>query len=305
MTRGRLSLALPSVLPALALAIGCASTDGALGTEQSEPLPGEAAIGLGRGETLPAFAPQDTAEANWAEGEKAFEDERYILAQRFYIYLRRNFPYSKYATLADLRVSDCQYERERHRVAIDGYQNFVRLHPTHPQVPYALYKTARAHYELIPNELFIFPPAYEKDQSETRDAAKALTRYLQRYPEHRFAGEARKLLADVRERLMAHERYVADFYRKAGRLRGYVGRLERIHDAFPDVGLDPELLVEMIEVYVKLEDADKAQATLAELESKFPDAGAALRAAREAITRLPSEDAAPPPAPPAAADNPS
>lgn len=266
--------------------VGCAALGGASG-EQSDPLPGEAAIGLGRGETLPSFTPRETAEANWAEAEKAFEDEEFILAQRFYIYIRRNFPYSKFATLGDVRVADCQYGRERYRVAIDGYQNFVRRHPTHPQVPYALYKSARASYELIPNELFIFPPAYEKDQSEARDCAKALQTYLQRFPDHAYAGEAKKLMDDVRGRLMAHERYVADFYEGLGRTRGYVGRLERIHDAFPDVGLDPELLVEMIEAYVKLEEREKATRTLTELESKFPQEEDALERAREALQSLP------------------
>lgn len=287
--RGRRTRPVRTLLPGAlaALATACASA-AAIGT-QSEPLPGEGVIGLGRGEALPAFSPQQSAGANWTEAEKSFGDEDYLIASRFYVYIRRNFPYSKYAALADLRLADCQFERERFREAIDGYQSFLRLHPTHPQLPYALYKAARAHYELIPSELFIFPPSYEKDQTEVRDAAKALLRYVERYPDHEHVEDAKLLLSRVRTRLMAHERYVADFYERLGKLRGYVGRLERIRREYADVALDPELMLEIVTAYARLEDREKAGAALADFEERFPEAEEKLAKARARVAAIPPE----------------
>ena len=268
-----------------AVLLGTIACAGGGQADQSDPLPGEGAIGLGRGEALPSFAPAATATQNWSQGEAAFKDEDYLVAQRYYIFIRRKFPYSKFAVLADLRLADCQFERERYLEAIDSYESFARLHPTHPQVPYALFRTGLAHKQLIPNDWFFLPPSHEKDQSAVSDTAKALMKYLKRFPDHVHAEEAQKILDMARKRLMAHERYVADFYEHEGRLRGYVGRLERIKAKYGDVALDADLLVEIAEAYVRLEDAERAQQAVEELKSKFPEARgiADLEAAVKAI----------------------
>lgn len=270
-------------------------------------MPGEGGIALGRGETLPAFRPAPTAERNYAMAELAMKQKRYILAQRFYYFIRRKFPYSRFAILADLRIADCQYERERWIEAIDGYQNFVRLHPTHPQVPFAMFRTGMANYRLVPNDWFFLPPAHEKDQKNVKETANALSNYLRRFPDDANAEEAGKLLANVRKRLLAHERYAADFYKRLGRYRGYVGRLETIKKKYGDVGKDSKLLLEIVEAYVELGDEPKARATVVELEKDFPDTDE-LEKARASLASLPppapAEDEAAPAAEASTADEP-
>ena len=112
---------------------------------------------------------------------------------------------------SEVRIADCQFERGRYVESIDSYQNFVRLHPTHEKVPYALYRVGMAYHEQIPSNFFLLPPSHEKDQGAVRDAARARGDYVSRFPEDEHAEDAKKMLKDARERLMAHERYVADF----------------------------------------------------------------------------------------------
>lgn len=266
-------------LSLLVMAGGCAgsgqSTNGGGG---EEPAPADGSIGLSRGESLPSFTPRPNAAQNWALAEKALEQEEYILAQRVYDHVRRKYPYSKFAVLADLRIADCQYARERWLESIDGYQNFARLHPTHPKVAYALFRVGKAQARLIPGDWFALPPAHEKDQSAVRDTAQAFSVYLSRFPEHENAEEARRHLKDARSRLMAHERYVADFYKRLGKLRGYVGRLERMKRKYQDVALEPSLLLEIVHAYVKLGEEAKANQALDELVKTFPDAKEAAKA---------------------------
>ncbi len=264
--------------------IGCAN--GAM-AGSSDPLPGESAIGLGRGETLPSFTPAETAERNWDLGEAAFAAKNHLLAQRFYIFIRRKFPYSNFAVLSDLRIADCQFERERLLEAIDGYRNFVRLHPTHPKVAYAMFRVGVAHWQLVPNDWFFLPPSHEKDQGAIRDAAESLAAFLRRFPEDENAEEAKKKLAEARSRLMDHDRYVADFYEREGKIRGYVGRLEHIKREFADVGLDAKLLLEIVMAYVRLEDRSSAAEALTELEKAFPNAPELARA-KAAVAKLPA-----------------
>ncbi len=224
----------------------------------------------GRGESAPSVIYGATAEANFLEGEKAFEDEQYFAAQRYFSYIRTKFPYSRFAQLAQLRIADCQFERKRFLEAIDSYQNFARLHPSHEKAPYARFRVGLSHFNQIPSNFFLLPPAHEKDQAAVRDAERALTGYLDQYPDDISATEAHKLVDDVRARLMAHERYVADFYKRLGRDRAYVGRLEVIRAQFADVGLTDELLFEIVEVWARVGEADKASNAATQLKEKFP-----------------------------------
>ncbi|MEQ8280885.1 MAG: outer membrane protein assembly factor BamD [Deltaproteobacteria bacterium] len=269
-------------LLALTLAACASSNQGG----EEEPEVDNASYAPGRGEAAPTVRYERTAEGNWIKGEDAFQREEYLGAQRYFGYIRTKFPYSRYAVKSELRIADCQFQRGRHIEAIDSYQNFVRLHPTHEKVPYALYKVGMAYFEQIPSNFFLLPPAHEKDQSAVRDAARALGDYVSRFPDDENITEAKKVLDDVRRRLMAHERYVADFYKNLERDRAYVGRLEVIRREFEDVGLDDELLAEIVEAWVKLGELEKARSALKQMREKFPQSDE-LEDAESAIDSAP------------------
>lgn len=227
-----------------------------------------------QGESIPSVRFYYTAEENWNQAEIEFSKKRYLAAQQYYAYIRTKFPYSRFAVLSDLRIADCQFEREHFVEAIDSYQNFARLHPTSEQVPYALYRMGMAHYEQIPGTWFLLPPPHEKDQTAVKDATQALSMYLQRYPDDEHVPEAKKAYLDARDRLMAHERYVANFYEKTGHYRGYVMRLETMKAKFSDVALDPDLLFELARAYARLGEVEETDAVMAEMAEAFPDAEA-------------------------------
>lgn len=243
--------------------------------------------GAGRNESAPTVTFEGTAELNWQKGEEAFRDDDHLVAQRFYDYLRTKFPYSQFSSLAELRLGDCLFARERYVEAIDAYQNFARMHPTHAKVPFALYKTGLAYFEQIPGDWFLMPPSEEKDQAAVRDAERALKEYVERFPEHENIADGRRSLMEVRKKLLAHERYAADFYRGQGKDKAYIGRLEVIHRELGDVGIDAALLLEMTEVFVRLGRMDDARARVVELETKFP-ASSQLARARALVGAMPS-----------------
>lgn len=252
----------------LAFTGGCITDDGA--DDGAGDLSGLGPGGVTRGQGLVSVRFRKTAEENWLRGNEEFEDGEYAAAQQYFKYIRLKFPYSRFAALSEVRIADCQYEREKPLEAIDTYKTFVRMHPSHKQVPYALYRIGTVYYDEIPSDFFPLPPAHEKDQSAVRDAERALSEYVQRFPKHENASAARTKLADVRKRLMAHEEYVADFYGNLDRDRARVGRLEIIRRDFADVGLTDELLSEIAEIWARLGEIEKAQSAFSQLEKEFP-----------------------------------
>lgn len=245
-----------------------------------------------RAETQPSVNYGASAEENWKLGEEAFADEDYLVAQRYYSYIRNKFPYSQHAAPSALRIGDCQYARDRWIEAIDSYQNFARLYPNHDKVAYAQLRIGLAYYEQIPSDWFILPPSEEKEQTAVRDAERALRDYVERYPKDENIAEGKATLIEVRKKLLAHERYVAGFYKRLDKDRAYVGRLEVIRRDFPDVGLDDELLFEIANAWSKIGEPEKTKSAVKELETKFP-ASPRVAEARKLVPAAPSKVAPP------------
>jgi len=83
--------------------------------------------------------------------------------------------------------------------------------------------------------------------------------------------EAEKLLAAVRDRLAAHEWYVADFYMKRRRWAGAAGRLEGILKDFPGSRREPEAMLLLAQSYLAMAEDFRAQQAAQRLVARYPD----------------------------------
>jgi outer membrane protein assembly factor BamD len=171
----------------------------------------------------------------YEKGLQEKKDQNPLEATRYFEYVRNNFPYSQYASLAQLAIADMAFERDDWSVAATQYQEFVKSHPSHPKADYAAFRVGLAYFNDRPSNVFILPPDYEKDQGPVRQALEALNRFVNTYPKSDFAPKARQMIADCREHLAAHERYVADFYWKREQWRGAAGRYMGLADNYGDL----------------------------------------------------------------------
>ena len=247
-----LRLALPCL--ALLLAAACAST-------QEKPV---------------SFT--DDARSNLAKGSEALEGKQYAEAEAYFEEVRTKYPFLEEAKLAELRLADLDFSRDRYAEARDRYLAFVKAHPSHASVDYAAFQAAVTHTKDMPTEVFFLPPASEKDQVEVKLAYDALGNFLKQFPGSKYEGEARKLYDDVRRRLAQHELYVARFYTKRERWPAVVRRLETLLEAYPGSPMEEEALFRLYEAYDRLHDKAKAQETLQRVLSRLPGTPAAERA---------------------------
>jgi len=127
------------------------------------------------------------------------------------------------------------YERDEFGSAAAAYADFVKSHPSHPKADYASYRIGLAHFSDRSSEMFIYPPAHEKDQAPVRAALEALQKFEHTYPKSELLSDARKLMDECRQRLSAHTRYVADFYWKRKDWKGASGRYLELADTYGDL----------------------------------------------------------------------
>src|SRR5262249_28362263 len=155
-----------------------------------------------------------SAQQNYERGMKKLSEEQWLEAARFFTFVKTRFPYSKYAVLADLRIAHAALGAESYLEAVGPYKLFIKFHPTHEVAEngYAAYKIGEAYYHMLPDDWFLVPPAYEKDQSTAHDAARELTNVVKNYAGSPYAKKAKDLYDKTAHLLAEHEFYVAQFY---------------------------------------------------------------------------------------------
>jgi outer membrane protein assembly factor BamD len=194
-------------------------------------------------------------------------------ATRFFEYVRNNFPYSQYASLAQLAIADMAFERDDWGQAAIQYQDFVKGHPSHPKADYAAFRVGLSYFNDRPSELFILPPSFEKDQGPLRQALEALNRFVNGYPKSEYVPKARAMISDCRDMLAAHEHYVAEFYWKREQWRGAAGRYMTLADTYGDLQggrVHGESLWRAAEAYRKANDPARERKVLQRLVQEAP-----------------------------------
>ncbi len=212
-----------------------------------------------------------SAELQFQEGMDEFEDEDCVSAEKIFGQVRRKFPYSRYAVLAELRLADCQFIQGSHATAAVSYQQFVKAHPTHEDAPYAAYKRGVSYYEMIPGDYFITPPPHERDQAATRDARASLDAFIKRYPNSEYVEPATELLKKAVRALVRHEIYVAEFYLSRGDRRAAAVRLEGVQKDFPESGLVPDAMFLQAITFLEMGQKDKAVKVFEEIRALYPE----------------------------------
>lgn len=166
------------------------------------------------------------AEQLAVEGMEKMRQKDYDDALKAFQKLKEQYPYSKYAILAELKIGDAHFHKREYAEAAIAYEEFARLHPRNEVIPYVLYQIGMSH--------FLSFSTIDRDQGETQRAMEAFQRVIQAFPETQYAKKAEVQLFECQKRLVAHEFYVGRFYFRQKRYRSAKERLEKISRSYPE-----------------------------------------------------------------------
>lgn len=216
--------------------------------------------------------PSSDAEAAYRDALEAMESGQYIEAAKRFNALRVKYPFSsRWTNLAELRLADIYLSQARYGAAAEAYSEFVKAHPTHEDVPYALFKIGEAYYEQMPSDFFILPDPWQRELNSAIQADAALARFLKRYPESQYTEEARAMHLEVRSRLALHELYAAEFYLERDAVLGARNRLLVLLRSYPDAtDIADDALFLLARCYILDKDPVAAAGALTRLLESFP-----------------------------------
>ena len=216
----------------------------------------------------------NTADGAYASAEALEKDERYEEAIARYAEVKNKHPYSKYATMSELRIADVHYKREAFIEAQGAYQLFKEFHPKHPQSDYVTFRLAMSFFNQLPTSI-------DRDLSAADKAILYFDEVLTSYPSSPHVAEAKEKKAVALKMLGEKELYVARFYFKQKKYDSALKRYEYLLKSYPNLGFDPEALLGAANSANRSGERERALQHVRNLYAKFPQTDEAQRAKNE------------------------
>jgi outer membrane protein assembly factor BamD len=214
-----------------------------------------------------------TAEQFYAAAKEALESANYEPAIKLYEQLESKYPFGRYAQQAQIEIAYAYYKQGETAQAISALDRFAKLHPNHPNLDYALYLRALVNFkeDLGPFTRLIAQDLADRDPKAARESFEGFKDLVTRFPDSRYASDARERMAYLVEALARHEIHVARYYLSRN---AYLAAANRAQDAivrFPNSPSHRQALDIMIEAYDRMGMAELRDDARRVLAKNFPD----------------------------------
>src|SRR5258707_5610227 len=174
----------------------------------------------------------------------------------------RQHPYSVWATKAQLMSAYSLYQSNKYDEAVVALDRFIQLHPGNRDAAYAYYLKALCYYIQIAD--------VARDQKMTEQALKALDEVVRRFPESKYARDARLKIDLTRDHLAGKEMTIGRYYERQGNYLAASNRFRRVVDGYQTTTHIPEALHRLTECYLALGIVDEARSSAAVLGHNYP-----------------------------------
>jgi outer membrane protein assembly factor BamD len=247
MLRAKLSVLPAMVLAAAGMLAGCASTS-------------------------------DDKTANWspnkiyAEAKDELNSSAYDKAIPLFEKLEGRAAGTPLAQQAQLEKAYAQYKSGDQAQALATLDRFIKLHPSSPAIDYALYLKGIVNFN---DNLGLFAflsrqDLSERDQKAAKESFESFKELVNRFPDSRYASDARARMTYIVNSLAQYEVHVARFYYSRG---AYIAAISRAQTALADYQNVPaleEALFIMVRSYDALGMTQLRDDTRRVMEKTYP-----------------------------------
>ena len=195
-----------------------------------------------------------SAEKFYREASYELEEGNYLTAIEYYETLESRFPFGKYAMQAQIDVAYAYFKFDEPDSAITAIDRFIKLHPRHPAVDYAYYLKGLVNFERGGN---ILDYISDRDLSDF-DRELIVRAYndfkllVQRFPESKYATDARKRMIYLRNELARADLKVAVYYASRDAWVAVTGRTRFILANYQGSTVIRDTLQLQLQAYQKL-----------------------------------------------------
>lgn len=205
----------------------------------------------------------------------------YVEANKRFDTLMSHFPFSRYATQAQLEQIYAKYQSNDPEEALSDANRFLQEHPRHPSADYVLYLEGLINMrraESLTRYLHVDQTYF--DPSDLEAAFDDFALLQRRFPDSRYAADARQRMIWLRNRIAQHELNTARFYLGRGAWVAAARRAQGIIANYPGAPATADALVIMKQAYAALgltAQAQQVQSLIAQNQASLEAAGVSAK----------------------------
>ncbi len=217
--------------------------------------------------------------ANW-NAERLFQDGKaemnstnWKLAKERFLAVETRFPLGIYAQQSMINLAYSQWKDKETDLALATLARFQQQYPNHPATDYVLYLKGIINFT-PPSAVFASITRQnpgERDPKALRQSYAAFTELLERFPESRYAPDARKRVSWLVNTMAENEKFVARYYYERYSYVAAINRAQVVITEFQGVPASEEALYIMMLSYEKLGMTDLRNDTERVLLANFPN----------------------------------
>lgn len=209
----------------------------------------------------------------YSEAKRYLDSQNWGRAIHAYQLLSTRFPFGRFTEQAQLELAYAYHKGGQAEAALSTADRFIRTYPSHPNVDYAYYIRGLTNYEQRVGFLERMMPSRvrDRDQTAARESFRDFDELIRRFPDSRYAPDARQRMVFLRNNLSFYELDVARYYL---RRKAYVASANRARYAIETYPGSPELgnALEILHIsYTEMGLPELAEDTMKVLVLNYPD----------------------------------
>lgn len=213
------------------------------------------------------------AEKLYAEAKDELNRGNWPAAIKLLERLESRYPFGRYAQQAQLDTAWAHYREGEAASALTQIERFMRLHPNHAYLDYALYLRGLVNFN--ENRGFFAnlggQNLSERDLKAAREAFDSFKQLVERFPDSRYAGDAELRMQFLLGSIAAGEVSIARYYFSRGAYVAAVNRAKDVIEQYPQAPAVEEALYILVRAYDALGLAALRDDTKRVLERNFPN----------------------------------
>ncbi|PKO57199.1 MAG: outer membrane protein assembly factor BamD [Betaproteobacteria bacterium HGW-Betaproteobacteria-21] len=214
-----------------------------------------------------------SAQKLYSEAKASMSEGGYDQAIKMFEKLEARYPYGRFAQQAQIESAYAYYKSNESALALAAADRFIKLHPNHPNVDYVYYLKGLVNFN---EDLGIFAGFSNQDMSErdprgAREAFDTFNDLITRFPESRYAEDARQRMQYLVNALASHEVHVARYYYNRGAYIAAANRAQAAITTYPRAPANEEALFLMVKSYDALGMTDLRDDANRVMRKNFPN----------------------------------
>jgi outer membrane protein assembly factor BamD len=208
----------------------------------------------------------------YAKGHKLMRFGNWNGAVEVYKRLVAQYPYGSYTEQALMETAYAEYKQGTNDDAISTIDRFIRTYPTHRHIAYMYY--LRGLVDSSRDTVFLQRvwslDASRRDLATPMQAFNDFKTVVERYPNSRYADDARQRMGDLRNMFAKHELETALYYLRRGANVAAADRAKYLLETYPQSIWQNDAVATLGEAYTRLGNKTLAADARRVLEQNDP-----------------------------------